>query len=239
MNSISIKKGLVWAIILLWSCFTAGTFAQDHLPSQVDNIVSQALGLTSSDAKLEKLIWARSKIWKAMLSNPTDAVFHSLETINESIERLISRHILQSYNQERLPSELLKLTELQTATNTKRRERRLAPLQINEKLNKTAEMIANDMVEFNFFWHQTPQWITVTHRLDAVGYEWTFTDIHLAQGDTDGATIINSWIDNPLQERNIFSQKVTEVWYGYNPVENYRVAVYWSKKWSLYYKIWR
>lgn len=215
-------------IFFIWTLWIS--FAQNYLPSEVDAIILQTLSWYSSDTQVKKLTWARSKIWAAMLANPSDRVYSLLTLINESVTRLISKHILESYINEQWERERANTESMHTLTNQLRTEQWLLPLSRNIKLDQAAEMMANDMAQYDYFTHVSPVWIWYITRLDALGYDRAYSSENLWHGNVDAATILKLRSESPPHKKNLFSQKATEVWYWFEPTQKYRVAVYAQSK---------
>lgn len=165
-----------------------------------------------------------------MLANPNDKVYNLLTLINDSVSRLISKHILDTYVQEVWITESQKTQNMHVYSNQVRQQRWLAPLSRNGKLDNAAEMMANDMAQYDFFIHESPLWIGYIHRMDALWYDRTHASENLGQGNVKASYIVDLRTESPVHEKNLYSTDATQVWYGFDPVENYRVAVYWSQQ---------
>lgn len=95
--------------------------------------------------------------------------------------------------------------ELIDLINQQREEMGLDPLAENSKLNKAAYLKAVDMLENDYFSHQSPQGINPWYWLSETEYVYTYAGENLAIGFSDSQELVDAWIDSPSHKENILS----------------------------------
>ena len=87
----------------------------------------------------------------------------------------------------------------------------LNELSINPKLNLAAFAKASDMLEQNYFAHESPAGTKPWHWLSTLGYNYSYAGENLAQGFSDAEDLEQSWMASPTHRANILSPFYSEV----------------------------
>ena len=81
--------------------------------------------------------------------------------------------------------------------NQERADRGLGELKLNDKLNTSAQLKANDMKEFDYWAHDNPNGTTPWHFFKLAGYEYEKAGEVLARNYDKPADTIAAWIASP------------------------------------------
>ncbi len=104
-----------------------------------------------------------------------------------------------------LPSALVGLS------NSEREEAKIPLLEISPKLQKAAQLKANDMAKRGYFSHYTPEGNPPWYWLDQVEYDYRSAGENLAVNFTESADVDKAWMNSPKHRENILNKKYTEV----------------------------
>ncbi len=97
----------------------------------------------------------------------------------------------------------------------------------NNQLSQAAVNHANDMVTHNFFSHDGSDGLSVSHRADAVSYNWRAIGENIAAGQMDIEEVHQGWIDSPGHCRNIMNSLYTEVGAACVTTDSANYGSYW------------
>lgn len=98
------------------------------------------------------------------------------------------------------------------ATNARRTEGGLPPLQENALLAGAAAAKARDMLEQQYFDHISPSGAGPADLVRRTGYDFLAVGENLALGDFDDDTdLVQAWMDSPGHRANILSKKYAEI----------------------------
>lgn len=110
---------------------------------------------------------------------------------------------------------------LLSATNAQRSAYGVSTLTINSKLNSAAQAKANDMVNRDYWSHQTPDgqqpWVFIIN----AGYQYLAAGENLAYGFSTSNGAVTGWMNSPSHKANLLSTSFTEVGFGYANSANY------------------
>ncbi|MEK7068883.1 MAG: CAP domain-containing protein [Patescibacteria group bacterium] len=95
--------------------------------------------------------------------------------------------------------------------NTDRVAEGLPSLAVNSTLEKAAQMKVEDMVERQYFAHETPEGFSPWHWFGQAGYDFQYAGENLAVYFSDSAEVEKAWMNSPLHRENILSKKFSEV----------------------------
>ena len=87
----------------------------------------------------------------------------------------------------------------------------LKPLVENEKLNQAAQLKAENMIQDQYFDHNSPSGITPWFWFLKVGYKYKYAGENLAIGFYDSQEVYQAWLDSPSHKANIVNPNYTEV----------------------------
>ena len=73
----------------------------------------------------------------------------------------------------------------------------LPALKLNEKLNLSAQLKADEMKKLGYWSHDNPQGETPWRHFKLVGYNYYKAGENLAKCYTDNVTMVQAWIDSP------------------------------------------
>lgn len=106
----------------------------------------------------------------------------------------------------------LDATVIINLTNKERQSRGLMHLYRNHKLDNSALKKALDMLEKQYFAHDSPSGITVEDLANAVQYDFVVLGENLAYGNFDSdQEMVTGWMNSPGHRANILSTKYTEI----------------------------
>ena len=100
------------------------------------------------------------------------------------------------------------------------------PLSNNQLLDKSAELKAKDIVDKNYWSHNSPEGTEPWHFFQKVGYVYQEAGENLARGYFSGDEIVDSWMNSQTHKDNILTTRYTDIGIGiaYSPV-NGRIVV--------------
>lgn len=81
--------------------------------------------------------------------------------------------------------------------NEYRTSQGLKTLRLNEKLNVSAQLKADEMFKFNYFAHNNPQGEEPWRHFDIAGYDYTKAGENLARCYTDDKEMVEAWVKSP------------------------------------------
>ena len=102
-------------------------------------------------------------------------------------------------------------------TNNDRLAYNLVPLRINQKLNLAAKLKNQDMVENNYFAHNSPSGINPWHFIQLAYYNFLFAGENLAINFNEANEVEKAWMNSPLHRANLLNPKFQEI--GINVAE--------------------
>jgi len=103
------------------------------------------------------------------------------------------------------------IDEVVRATNQERLSAGLEPLSYNEKLADAARRKASNMLEENYWSHNSPSGKSPWTWFKAAGYNYTFAGENLAKDFGDTSRMISAWMASPTHRDNIVSSKYKEI----------------------------
>lgn len=95
------------------------------------------------------------------------------------------------------------ISDLLKATNASRAEQGLAPLTLNNSLNTSAQLKANDMVAKNYWSHNSPDGIQPWYWFDKANYAYSIAGENLAYGFSTGKEVEAAWMNSPTHKANV------------------------------------
>lgn len=97
-------------------------------------------------------------------------------------------------------------------TNKERVAQGLPALKENFELNKAAELKLQDMVDRQYFEHESPTGEGPSDLANRAGYAYILVGENLAEGDfTSSADLVQGWMDSPGHRANILNAKFSEI----------------------------
>lgn len=102
-------------------------------------------------------------------------------------------------------------TALVSMLNQTRGNLGLPALIENQKLDKAAQMKADDMVQKQYFSHISPQGLTPWYWFLQSGYNYKYAGENLAIGFYDSNEAFNAWFNSPSHRENMLNKNYKEV----------------------------
>ncbi len=96
-------------------------------------------------------------------------------------------------------------------TNQQRANEGLPQLKFNSTLAKSAEAKANDMFQYNYWAHNSPQGKSPWDFFKSAGYQYVTAGENLARDFYDTDTLLSAWMKSPTHRANIVSPKYQEI----------------------------
>lgn len=96
-------------------------------------------------------------------------------------------------------------------TNTSRSERQVPTLTPNTTLEYAAQLKANDMAQFGYFAHNSPQGKNPWYWFTRAGYDYVYAGENLAVNFSDSNEVGQAWMNSPAHRDNILNGKYTEI----------------------------
>lgn len=96
-------------------------------------------------------------------------------------------------------------------TNKNRIEAGLAALKHNSLLDNSSRLKARDMVENNYFAHDSPTGVTPWHWFEKAGYSFVYAGENLAVNYFDSESVDKAWLNSPTHKANIMNSKYKEI----------------------------
>ncbi len=101
------------------------------------------------------------------------------------------------------------------------------PLTMNPALRCAARVHSKQMVEQNFFAHDTPWGETPWQRIGAAGYQYSTAGENIAAGNATAVATMQQWMDSDGHCGNIMKPDFDEIGIGYYPGGGY--GHYWTQ----------
>lgn len=105
----------------------------------------------------------------------------------------------------------ISVDEVVRATNQERLSAGLEPLSYSEKLADAARRKAANMLEENYWAHNSPSGKSPWTWIKAAGYNYTYAGENLAKDFGDTSRMISAWMASPTHRDNIVSSKYKEI----------------------------
>lgn len=100
---------------------------------------------------------------------------------------------------------------LVTLTNSSRASESLPYLSINQNLVSAARAKAQDMIDKDYFAHNSPEGITPWYWIKKAGYSYSFAGENLAIDFSSSSTIHSAWMASPSHRANILDSNFAEI----------------------------
>lgn len=139
-------------------------------------------------------------------------IFLGLRTVPNSL----ATRVYEEFNSSKsvLDKTEINIEDIIIHTNNYRKEKGLAPLKQNSKLNLAAQNKAKHAMENDYWAHFAPDHTTPWSFIVSADYQYTFAGENLARGIYGSKEVVDSWIKSPEHEKNLLSDKYTEIGIG-------------------------
>ncbi|MDY6782848.1 MAG: CAP domain-containing protein [Cyanobacteriota bacterium] len=118
-------------------------------------------------------------------------------------------------------------TQLLQLTNAERQKAGLPPLRYSPQLGQAAQRHAEDMVRNDFFSHTGSNGSSVSDRVRAAGYSYSYVGENISAGSSTPAETIQRWMNSAGHRRNILKSEYTEIGFGYVSAPSSPYGHYW------------
>lgn len=130
--------------------------------------------------------------------------------VQETKKQVFTPPPLRSDDQEEQSS--LTRSEVIKFTNVERTEAGLPPLKENAELNISSEIKARDMLDEQYFAHDSPSNVGVSDLAEEVNYDYILIGENLALGNfKDDQALIQAWMDSPGHRENILNERYEDI----------------------------
>ncbi len=157
-----------------------------------------------------KIDW-ESSTKTAIMTNTINSVNENLENNNQPIINETETNINESNQPKELTEEEKRAMEEEVVrlVNEEREKHGLQPLQISEKLMKTAREKSDDMVKNNYYSHTDPNGYTMAIDLNVA------ENINIGLATKENVyNIVNSWLNSEGHRNNILSENAKYIGVG-------------------------
>jgi len=145
--------------------------------------------------------------------------FGKLPEVRQVVEEKIAQEIRKQVNtapgiraKEESPQSFLTVDGVISITNRHRLENNLPLLATNILLNQSALNKARDMLDKQYFAHDSPEGKSVGDLAGDVGYEFIAIGENLAMGNfLDDEALVQGWMDSPGHRANILNNRYREL----------------------------
>ncbi|MED0752075.1 CAP domain-containing protein [Bacillus amyloliquefaciens] len=100
-------------------------------------------------------------------------------------------------------------------TNAERQKQGLKPLQIDEKLSKSAHAKSQDMKDKNYFDHQSPTYGSPFDMMKSFGITYKTAGENIAKGQPTPEAVVKAWMNSEGHRKNILNPEFTQIGVGY------------------------
>ena len=108
-------------------------------------------------------------------------------------------------------------SELFTLTNQERADNGLPALHLDNRLNTSATLKANDMFANNYWAHVSPSGVQPWYWFGQAGYSYSYAGENLAKDFDTSSGVMDGWMNSPGHRANILNPNYTDIGFA---VEN-------------------
>lgn len=99
--------------------------------------------------------------------------------------------------------------------NTQRKNAGLAALTMDSALNNVAVAKAKDMINNNYFSHNSPTYGSPFDMMKKFGVTYRTAGENIAKGQSTAQQVMNDWMNSPGHRANILNSSYTKIGIGY------------------------
>lgn len=112
-------------------------------------------------------------------------------------------------------------------TNIERSKRGIATLKSNWQLSRCARYKSQDMINKNYFAHQSPTYGSPFDMIESFGIKMASGGENIAMGQRTPKEVVAAWMNSPGHRGNILSTAFTEI--GVGVAKNKNGTYYWTQ----------
>lgn len=120
-----------------------------------------------------------------------------------------------------LENEVIRLVNVERAKNG------LPALKANWELSRVARMKSQDMINKNYFAHQSPTYGSPFDMMENFGIRFSSAGENIAKGQQTPAQVMNAWMNSPGHRSNILGTSYTQIGVGLATSKN--GTKYWTQ----------
>lgn len=117
--------------------------------------------------------------------------------------------------------------EVLSLVNQERAKVGANPLTLNKELSDVATIKSQDMIDKNYFDHNSPTYGSPFDMMNQFGISYSAAGENIAMGQTSPQDVMNSWMNSPGHRKNILSSDFTEL--GVGVAKNSNGQLYWTQ----------
>ncbi|MBI2028307.1 MAG: hypothetical protein HYT07_01735 [Candidatus Levybacteria bacterium] len=149
------------------------------------------------------------------LNNHRAKILHNSNLLLAIVFLILTSFFVQKVSQA-FPSILgvstdITIDALFLLTNTKRQENGIHSLSLNAQLSEAASKKADDMFQYGYWAHNSPEGKTPWVFIKGAGYNYVYAGENLARGFTSTEDVINAWMESPTHKANMLSSNYQDV----------------------------
>ena len=122
--------------------------------------------------------------------------------------------------------------EVLNLVNEERAKYNVAPLKWDDSLAALAESHCEDMIDRNFFAHNTPDGQTPFDRMKAAGISYSSAGENIAAGQSSPKNVMDSWMNSPGHRNNILNPDFEYIGVGLARGGSY--GIYWAQEFATF-----
>ena len=111
--------------------------------------------------------------------------------------------------------------------NEERKKAGLSPLTKNWEVSRVARIKSQDMIENNYFAHNSPVYGTPFQMLKSFGISYRYAGENIAKGQTSSQAVMNAWMNSSGHKANILNKNYTQIGVGLAKSQN--GTYYWTQ----------
>lgn len=111
--------------------------------------------------------------------------------------------------------------------NAERSKNGLAPLTKNWQASRVARYKSQDMIDKNYFAHQSPTYGSPFTMMQSFGLKFSAAGENIAYGQRTASEVMNAWMNSPGHRANILSAAYTEI--GVGAAKKANGTIYWTQ----------
>ncbi|MGE5474320.1 MAG: CAP domain-containing protein [Ignavibacteriales bacterium] len=112
--------------------------------------------------------------------------------------------------------------------NAQRAKNGLPALSYNSALAKMARVKSQDMINENYFGHNSPKYGSPFNMMSKFGISYSSAGENIAMGQRSVSEVMNGWMNSPGHRANILNSNYTQIGVGYAVDSNGRA--YWTQE---------
>jgi hypothetical protein len=101
--------------------------------------------------------------------------------------------------------------DIYALTNQVRQDNGLNSLKVNPALELSAQLKANDMVQTNYFGHESPSGVSPWYWFDRAKYGYTTAGENLAMNFISSKEVVNAWLNSETHKKNLLYKDFSEI----------------------------